>query len=251
MSSIDGRSVVITGAASGIGRAMADGFAAAGARVLLVDLSEDGVAVAVDELARAGHDAAGIAVDITVPNAAARVVDAAKEGSGRIDILCNNAGLLDDFHPVATTTDDLWDRVMAVNLTAPFTICRAALPVMAVQGAGAIVNIASVAGLYGGRAGAAYTVSKHGLIGLTRSIAAHYGQDGIRCNAICPGGVATGLAAHNPSPEGRKVVMRSIATAVRRAEPAEIADVALYVASDDSSILNGAVIVADGGWTAT
>lgn len=128
-------------------------------------------------------------------------------------------------------------------------ICRKALETMLPSGKGVIVNVASVGGLFGGRAGAAYTVSKHALIGLTRSIAYQYAMKGIRCNVICPGGVATNIQVHNPNPLGYERLQTTLPSAVRMAQPDELARVALFLASDDSSFVNGEVLVADGGWT--
>lgn len=166
-------------------------------------------------------------------------------------MLGNVAGIMNRFLPVAELTDDVWHRVLAVNLTGPMLTSRAAIPPMIQQGGGVIVNFASVAGLHGGRAGAAYTASKHGLIGLTRNLAATYGVDGIRAVAIAPGGVETRMGlGGDPSQRGFATLEKTMPASPKLADPREIATVALFLASGEASFVNGAVLVADGGWTA-
>jgi len=171
---------VITGAASGIGRSMARCFAAEGAQVVAVDLDGDRLEKVAAEL-----DCEAVVADITSAEGLKAITDR------RVDILCNNAGILDRLTPLLDVDDALWDQILSVNLTAPFKLCRAVLPGMIEAGGGTIVNTCSAASLSGGRAGCAYTASKHGLLGLTRSIAWYYGEKGIRCNAIAPGAIQT------------------------------------------------------------
>jgi NAD(P)-dependent dehydrogenase (short-subunit alcohol dehydrogenase family) len=236
---------IITGAGSGIGLAMTTRFIEEGARVVAADITETG-------LARLGEIAGATAVraDVTVQADIDQLV-ATATSLGRLDIVCNNAGIVDRFLPVGELTDEVWQRVLAVNLTGPMMLSRAAIPLMLQAGRGVIINTASVAGLAGARAGAAYVASKHGLVGLTRNIAASYGADGIRCVAIAPGAVNTGISLGGaPSERGFAALNRTMSASLRVSEPVEIANVAVFLASDEASFVNGEVIVADGGWLA-
>lgn len=249
---LDGNVAVITGAGSGVGRAMANLFAGNGASILVVDVVQPRVEQVVQE-ARAKTDGRveGMTVDLSTLDGPDRMIDFAQKTFGRVDILCNNAGIMDGVLPVAETSDEVWERVLAVNLDAPFRASRRAIPQMLSGGGGVIINTASVAGLYGGFAGAAYTVSKHALIGLTRSIAAHYGSRGIRCNAMVLGGVNTniGVGSAAPDPKGMEHLTKAMATLPRMGEPAEVAELALFLASGKSSFVNGSCVVIDAGWT--
>jgi NAD(P)-dependent dehydrogenase (short-subunit alcohol dehydrogenase family) len=240
---------VITGAGSGVGEAMAKLFAEAGARIVVVDVIPERVNKTMEKLGSTQHT--GIVRDLSLKSDTERMIDDAIRSYGRIDILCNNAGIMDAAKPVAETTDELWERVLNINLNAPFWASRKALPAMIQKGSGVILNTASVAGISGGKAGAAYTVSKHALIGLTRSIAATYGSKGIRCNAMVLGAVQTaiGLGVGEPSALGFEVMQKAMAAMPRMAEPIEIARLALFLASDASSYVNGSCVVIDGGWS--
>lgn len=177
-----GRRALVTGAGNGIGLAVVDELRAMGADVTAVDLD----ARAMDRLRAADAGVRCVVGDVTHEAVADEAV-----GDG-VDLLCNNAGLLDGMALVDELSVAEWQRVLHVNLTAPFLFARRAIPAMVARGGGAIVNVSSVAGLRGARAGAAYTASKHGLIGLTRNIAATFGPQGVRCNAVCPGGTGFG-----------------------------------------------------------
>lgn len=243
---VKGKVVVVTGAGSGIGRATAKLLLASGARVVAADYKPDGL----EELG-SSPELGTVQGDVSVRADAERMVTAAVERFGRIDALCNVAGIMDAFVPVGDLTDAQWTRVLAVNLTGPMLTCRAAIPLMLGSGGGAIVNVASVGGFLGSRGGAAYTTSKHGLIGLTRNIAATYGRDGIRAVAVCPGAVDTGIPlGGDPSPRGYKAIETTLGANPRMAKPDEIAAVIRFLLSDDASFVNGAAVVADGGWTA-
>jgi NAD(P)-dependent dehydrogenase (short-subunit alcohol dehydrogenase family) len=247
---LDGKVSLITGAGSGVGRAMASLFAEQGSIVAIVDVVASRVNEVVSEINRSGKRSIGIVRDLSSKSEVEALVDEVVKSQGRIDVLCNNAGIMDAVKPVTETDDALWDRVLNTNLGAAFRASRRVIPVMLEHGGGVILNTASVAGLYGGRAGAAYTVSKHGLIGLTRSIAASYGTKGIRCNAMVLGAVQTAIGlGGEPSPLGFEILKKTMATLPRMADPVEIAKLALFLASDDSSFVNGSCVTIDGGWT--
>ena len=247
---LDGKVAVITGAGSGVGRAMANLFAKQGSDVTVVDVVSSRVDEVVREITRPGRQAVGVVRDLSTRSEPEAMIDEVVKRQGRIDILCNNAGIMDAAKPVAETSDELWDRVMNTNLAAPFRASRRAIPVMIEQGGGVILNTASVAGLFGGRAGAAYTVSKHGLIGLTRNIAVAYGNKGIRCNAMVLGAVKTAIGlGGDPSPLGLENLNKTMATMPRMAEPEEIAKLALFLVSNESSFVNGSCVTIDAGWT--
>ncbi len=249
MTTLDGQVTLITGAGSGIGRAMAAAFVAAGARVLAVDRAAEGLA-ALAEAVAAPESLAVHRADLTEPAAIGAMLAAAEARFGPVEVVCNNAGLLDRMMPLDETDDALWEQIMAVNLTAPMRLTRAALPAMLARGRGVFVNTASIASVQGGRGGFSYTVSKHGLLGLTRAVATAYGAQGIRCNAVAPGSVKTSLAAGAPPSEaGWALRQKGLATRPPQAEPEDIAPVAVFLASSEARYLNGALIVADAGWT--
>jgi NAD(P)-dependent dehydrogenase (short-subunit alcohol dehydrogenase family) len=241
-----GKQVIVTGSASGIGHATALRFLAEGARVTACDVSEAGLDQLVREAGATSERLSTVVADIT------RQSDVDAVCRGAVDVLANVAGMMDHFVPVHRVDDELWDRVLAVNVTGAMRMCRAVLPGMLEVGTGAIVNVASRAALLGGVAGAAYVASKHALLGLTRSIAATYAPNAIRCNAVCPGAVATGIGStadpHDPADIERWLPL--LGTATRIAEPDEIAAVISWLASDEAGNVNGGILTADGGWSA-
>ncbi|EHN10713.1 short-chain dehydrogenase/reductase SDR [Patulibacter medicamentivorans] len=247
----EGRVAIVTGAASGMGAAMVRGFHAEGATVVAVDIDREGVEATAAEVDGGGDRITPVALDVTDADAVAATV-AEVAGRGRIDVLCNNAGILDDYVPAHEASWELWSRILAVNLSGPFLLARAVVPTMLAQGAGAIVNTCSIAAFVGGGGGAAYTTSKHGLLGLTRQLAFDYGRHGIRVNAICPGAVATGMTTELRTPEqANEHVDAAIAAtpAGRWGEPEEVAALALFLASDEASFIHGTPVLVDGGWT--
>lgn len=204
------------------------------------------------EIAQKGGIATGVLVNVSSEEAISKMVEIAVKNYGTVDIVVNNAGIMDNFQPIETVTDATWEKVMAVNVTGPMRIIRKVMPMFLAKKSGVIINVASIGGLQGSRAGVAYTASKHAVIGMTKNIGFQYANLGIRCNAIAPGGVNTNIGTTMSEPEkfGMERAMAGIAANIRAAEPIEIAKVALFLASDDASFVNGEVVVADAGWTA-
>ncbi|WP_353114994.1 SDR family NAD(P)-dependent oxidoreductase [Microbacterium sp.] len=238
-----GKTVIVTGAASGIGRATASRIAREGGRVIASDIAADRL----DALKRDFPDIVTVAGDLTQQDAIDAVIAAAGD---RIDGLANVAGINDDFSPAGETTDEVWDRVIAINLTAPFKLMRAVLPIMEAAGSGAVLNVSSEAGLRGNASGNAYTASKHGIIGVTRSAAFMYGPKGIRVNSVAPGGVATGIPMPPHMSEygsGRLAPFQQAIPTVATAE--HLAASITFLLSDDAVNINGAILASDGGWS--
>lgn len=251
MNTLTKKVALITGAGSGIGKAIAELFAEQGASVVMADLHEENMEAVASEITAKGGAASCFAMDVSKENDVRLLIAYLLRTYGGLDILVNNAGIMDAFTPVDDVSNQLWEKVIGVNLNGPFYTCREAVKIFLKKQSGNIINIASIGGLFGGRAGAAYTASKHAVIGLTKSIGYQYAQKGIRCNAIAPGGVNTnimfGMESH---PFGFERMSEGTGNMTRSADPAEIAELALFLASGKSSFINGAVITADGGWTA-
>lgn len=251
---LEGKVAIITGASSGMGLAMATRFAAEGARLVAADWNGPRLDAAVDAIRQSGGTLVGAHGNIADQATAEGLIDLALQTYGRLDVLCNNAGVMDYMQGVAELADEVWRRVLSINLDGPMFTSRRAIQHMLTSGGGSIVNVASTAGLHGGAAGTAYTVSKHGLVGLTRSTAWMYAKRGIRCNAICPGATATNIAESMPreklDPTGGERAATFAALAPAFLAPSDIASLALFLASDEARHINGAVIPADAGWDA-
>lgn len=251
MKELDTKVAVITGAGSGMGKAMAELFAEENAKLVLADVNADRLNSVVNSINDNGGTALGIVVNVANEDGVSEMINNAISNFGRIDVLVNNAGVLDDFLPAGDVTNAVWERVLSVNVNGPMYACRLAIPIMLKQGNGVIINVSSIGGLCGARAGVAYTTSKHALIGMTKNIAYHYGDKGIRCNSIAPGGVNTNIGeGMKPNELGYAKLSLGMNTNIRMGEPKEIAEIALFLASNRSSLMNGAVVVADAGWTA-
>jgi NAD(P)-dependent dehydrogenase (short-subunit alcohol dehydrogenase family) len=251
MKKLQNKTAVVTGASSGMGKAIALLFAEEGANVVLADRNKEGLNEVLKEIQSKGAKAEAIVCDVSVEAEVTHLISETVRIFQTIDVLVNNAGIMDDFVPVDQLSNEQWNRVMGVNLNGPFYACRLAVPHMLKQGSGSIINISSIGGLNGSRAGAAYTTSKHGIIGLTKNIGFMYAKSGIRCNAIAPGGVNTNIGiGMKPNSFGYERCTSGGANMPRMGEANEIASAALFLASSDSSFVNGEVLTVDGGWTA-
>ncbi len=246
---LTGKVALVTGAGSGIGEAIAHRFAAAGAKVFVVDRDQAAGAETVESIRAAGGVADFEALDVS--NAGAMLALAERIGS--IDVLVNNAGVGHVGNLLATDAEDL-DQLHAVNVRGPFNLCKAFVPAMLERGSGSVVNMASVAGVLAVKDRLAYTVCKHAVVGLTRALALDHSATGVRFNAICPGRVETPFVkariAAYPDPEAAYREMASTQLNGRMAKPEEIAAMAHYLASDESSMVTGSCQLIDGGWSA-
>lgn len=249
---LQGKVAVVTGAASGMGKEIAVLYAKEGAKVIVSDINLEAAQAVVSVIEANGGTAASILANVAKEEDVQAMIDLAVEKYGTLDILVNNAGIMDNFIPAAEITDEHWERQFAINTTSVMRSTRKALPIFLEKEAGVIVNIASAGGLFGSRAGAAYTAAKHAVMGFTKNVGFQYATKGIRCNAVAPGAVATniGTTINQPNDFGMERAMVGINVNPRVGDATEIAKVALFLASDESSFVNGTVITADAGWTA-
>lgn len=245
-----GKKAIITGAGSGIGKATIERFVSEGGRAIAVDISQERLNKLSAEFHQRGEEIELVCGDLSSLQTIEKIMSAAGE---HLDILINNAGIMDDFVPLDEIDDELWERVISVNLTSVMKLSRAAIKVMLKQGHGVIVTTSSGASFKAGIAGTAYTTSKHGVNGLVKSIAAIYGQRGIRSNAVAPGGTKTNIMDLSRPIRGQKtmeLLTPNMANSTRTAEPSEVAATILFLASDDASNVNGAILACDSGWSA-
>lgn len=241
-----GKVVLVTGSGSGIGKAIAHAFADAGAMVAVADISLEAATHTVEEIQQAGGQAEAFTVDVADEKLVSGLIAAIVSRLGRLDCAINNAGIEAHVVPLADLDSDNWRRVSDVNLSSVFYAMKAEIPVMIAQGQGVIVNTASISGVMGGYNLAAYTATKHGVIGMTKAAAMDYADKGaIRINALCPGLVDTPFIANLPAPLRNRLIngipMR------RPAQASEMAQVVLWLCSDGASYVTGHAMVVDGG----
>lgn len=246
---LSGKVAIVTGAASGMGKAIAELYAKEGARVVVSDMNLDGAQAVVEGIS---GEAFAIQTDVTSEEALQQLFDETVKTFGQVDILVNNAGIMDGMEPVGEISNERWEKIFAVNTVSVMKSMRIAVDLFTKQGHGVIVNNISAGGLYGARAGAAYTASKHAVVGLTKNTAFMYADQNIRCNGIAPGAVATNIGSTmtNMSQAGFGRQQLGMAINPRVGQPEEIAQLALFLGSDESSFINGQVVAIDGGWTA-
>ncbi len=246
MQRFEGRVAIVTGAASGIGRATTARLVDEGATVVAVDRDGDGLATTAKAASSGPGTVSMLTGDVADPDCARQAVAVATEQHGRLDAVVNNAGILrfEHSHEVAGTD---WDQVLRVNLTGTFQFCQAAIPVMVAAGRGAIVNVSSTAALFGHPWAAAYAASKGGVLALTHTLAVEYANQGLRVNAVCPGSIETPISGAFTVPDGADArLVRRVMSPVGLSGPEPVAAAIAYLASDDASHVNGADLRIDG-----
>lgn len=237
----------VTGAASGIGRATAVAFATEGARVAILDLTENALSETADAVRNAGAQVLTIACDVSKPKQVEAAIRQVIETFGRLDIAFNNAGVENKAAPVAEIGLDEWDRILDINLRGTFVCMKHELAQMVRQGSGVIVNTSSGAGVRGVAGGASYAASKHAIIGLTKSAALDYAKQNIRVNAILPGNIETPMMDRFTNGDIQKAI--DLEPVGRLGKPEEIADAVLWMSADLGGFVTGAAISVDGGWS--
>lgn len=248
MFELTGKVAIVTGGSQGIGRAISEAFAQAGASVFIADIDQEMGTSTVAAIRESGGDATYCHADVSIEADATAVTRRAAEKHKRLDVLCNNAGYLASFHNLADASVEEWERNVAVSLMGTRHFSREALRWMVPQRNGSIINIASVQSLAAARDSVAYSSIKTALLGFTRCVAYDYGPSNIRVNAICPGAITTRIS---PEP-GTELYNRQIAKTFlgRVGKPQEVAGAAVFLASDAASYITGAVLAVDGGWSA-
>jgi NAD(P)-dependent dehydrogenase (short-subunit alcohol dehydrogenase family) len=249
---MENKVVVVTGASSGVGREIALRFAKEGAKVVAVARRAERLAALEEQSKDFAGEIVAYAGDISLEETNEKMIDFAIEKFGKFDVLINNAGLMDNFAPAENLDTDLMVRLMKVDVFGPAWATRKAVKVfMENENGGNIVNVASIAGVCGGKSGCAYTMAKHAVIGLTKNTAFSYRLNKIRCNAICPAGINTEMTDPamfaTADQKGLQNAMLSMHFGTRSAEAFEIADIALFLASDEAAVVNGAIVTADSG----
>lgn len=244
-----GKTIFITGAASGIGQAQAVAFASQGANVLGMDLDTKGLAKTLAKTTDSPGKFIPYTGDITKKTEICSAIEQVNKSFGSVHILLNTAGILDNYTPTLETTETMWDHVLSVNLKGTFLVTNQILPQMLQQKYGVIVNMSSIAGMVAGGGGAAYTASKHAIIGYTKQLDHDYIKQGIRANAIAPGAIQTPMNAADFAGDGKIAAWVANETpAGRWAKPEEVAALTLFLASQQADYIHGTVMPIDGGW---
>jgi NAD(P)-dependent dehydrogenase (short-subunit alcohol dehydrogenase family) len=248
---LEGKVALVTGGASGIGRATALTFAREGAKLVVADMNEEGGHQTVHMITENGGEATFVQVDVTSASAVEAMISKTVETYGRLDCAHNNAGIWGGLRALtAEYLEDRWHQVIAVNLTGVWLCMKYEIPQMLSQGSGAIVNTASAAGLVGGRGISAYVASKHGVVGLTKTAALEYAQQGIRVNCICPGYIQTPMTAPGMEDPARMALMLAREPIGRVGQPEEVAEAVVWLCSDAASFVTGHTMTVDGGYVA-
>ena len=254
MKKLENKVAIVTGAGAGMGKAIATLFAAEGSKVIATDISQPRLDELKKIISETGGEVTTLLANMAMEEDIERMIKLATDTYGTLDILVNNAGIMDNFEPVGELGNATWEKVMKINVEGPFKAMRSAVKLFLAKGSGVIINICSIGGIKGGVAGAAYTASKHALVGLTKSTGYMYSKSGIRCNGIAPGAVNTSIGETidmtKITPLVNDRIMTGMALNPRTGEPLEIANAALFLASDDASFMNGHILVVDGGWSA-
>lgn len=251
MKSLEGKVIIVTGAGSGMGEAIAKIFAENKSKVVVADLNSEAVARVTMEIEDKGLQALGVIANVAIKEDLDTLVWQAIHHFGTVDVLINNAGILDSFMTVDELNLDLWQRVMDVNVKGPTMLSQLVIKHwLEMKKPGVIINTASVGGMFGARGGVSYVTSKHAIIGLTKNIASVYRTDNIRAVAVAPGDIKTniGNTLKNPNQKGLNALMQYVATGPS-GEAKDVANVIAFLASDEAHFVNGTVVTVDGGWT--
>lgn len=253
MKKLENKVSIVTGAGAGMGKAIALLFASEGSKVVATDIDQKRLDNLKNEIIEKGGEVTTIIANMSKEEDIENMIKVATSTYGTLDILVNNAGIMDNFQPVGELENSMMEKVMKVNFEGPFKAMRSAVKIFLANGKGNIINVCSIGGIKGGVAGAAYTSSKHALVGLTKSTGYMYSKSGIRCNGIAPGAVNTSIIEtidmSKITPLVNDRIMAGMALNPRTGEPIEIANAALFLASDDSSFVNAQILVVDGGWS--